>query len=226
MRRLLSVLSTMIVIVVGFLTLLGLQAGDNLGFLSALTAYAGVPVLTSVFLQLVTLTVATTIFVGLLNLIGVHFRRIGSGQTGWPYSVVMLFAMALVLVLTLAERLNWLPQQSGARRATAALLENVQVSVESALAALLLFTLVYGAYRLMRRRVTGAYLLFTGVLLIVLLGALPLPGAGLSLLAQARQWLLAVPAEAGARGLLLGIALATLVAGARVLIGQDRSYRE
>ncbi|MCZ2098096.1 MAG: hypothetical protein LC121_17870 [Anaerolineae bacterium] len=43
---------------------------------------------------------------------------------------------------------------------------------------------------------------------------------------EIRQWLLAVPVSAGARGILLGIALATVVTGVRVLIGQDRSYRE
>jgi len=38
--------------------------------------------------------------------------------------------------------------------------------------------------------------------------------------------MLSVPVSAGARGILLGIALAITVAGVRVLIGQDRSYRE
>jgi hypothetical protein len=57
-----------------------------------------------------------------------------------------------------------------------------------------------------------------------LIGALPLPG--LSLMAGLRDWLMAVPVSAGARGILLGIALATIVTGVRVLIGQDRSYRE
>jgi hypothetical protein len=78
----------------------------------------------------------------------------------------------------------------------------------------------------MRRRVTWPHVIFTLVLLVVLLGALPLPGGGLSLLAATRNWLLAVPVSAGMRGILLGIALATVVAGVRVLIGQDRSYRE
>jgi hypothetical protein len=37
---------------------------------------------------------------------------------------------------------------------------------------------------------------------------------------------MAVPVSAGARGILLGIALATVVIGVRALIGQDRSYRD
>ena len=56
------------------------------------------------------------------------------------------------------------------------------------------------------------------------LGALPLPEV--APLAEVRAWLMAVPVSAGARGILLGIALATGVTGIRVFIGQDRSFRE
>ena len=109
---------------------------------------------------------------------------------------------------------------------TMILLEGVQVSIESALAGLVLFALVYGAYRLMRKRVTGSALLFTVGLLVLLVGALPFSSPVIRLIGSIRDWLLAVPVSAGARGILLGIALAAAVAGVRVLIGQDRSYRE
>ena len=91
-------------------------------------------------------------------------------------------------------------------------------------AALLVFALVYGAYRLMRQRVTWAALLFTIALLVVLVGALPFEGLGI--LADVRTWMLQIPASAGARGLLIGIALGAIVTAVRVIIGQDRSYRE
>jgi hypothetical protein len=128
--------------------------------------------------------------------------------------------MALIASLVVVIAL-WLIGGDDANRA---LLESAQLSVESALAALLVFALVYGAYRLMRRRVTWGAVLFTLALLIVLVGALPLAEVGG--IAQIRAWLLAVPVSAGARGLLLGIALATVVAGVRVLTGQDLTYRE
>ena len=60
------------------------------------------------------------------------------------------------------------------------------------------------------------------MLLIVLIGAIP----GLGDIGRVSNWLMAIPVSAGARGILLGIALATIVTGVRVLIGQDRSYRE
>jgi len=39
-----------------------------------------------------------------------------------------------------------------------------------------------------------------------------------------RSWLAQVPAIAGARGLLLGVALGTVATGIRILIGVDRPY--
>ena len=99
----------------------------------------------------------------------------------------------------------------------------MQVTVESSLAGLLLFALVYGASRVMSLRTSGWGALFVGTVLVVLAASLPLPL--LAVLIPIRDWLLAVPVNAGARGILLGIALATIVAGARVLIGQDRSLR-
>lgn len=223
MRRLIALLASVIVIVFGFLTLAGLLVGDDLGFLSAFARALRLAELTDLLLQLVVITVGVTILIGILNLLTVHGRRIAGARRGWPYSIILVLSALAVIGLTIAERLNLL---SGEPSPSTILLETVQVSLESALAALLLFTLVYGAYRLMYRRVTWTNLLFTLVLLVALLGALPLPGAGLSLLAAARDWLMAVPVSAGARGILLGIALATVVTGVRLLVGQDRSYRD
>jgi len=103
------------------------------------------------------------------------------------------------------------------------LLETVQISVESALAGLLFFALVFGAYRMMRYKVTGWGILFISAVLLVLLGSLPL--TELEPVTDVRDWVMNIPVSAGGRGILMGIALATVVTGVRVLIGQDRSYR-
>ncbi len=202
-RRLGTAITTAIAIGFGLLTVFGLLSGSGAVF-----------DVTSVLLQLTMITVAVTILFGILNLFGVHLRRIGRRAGGWVYSLALIVSAAAVLVL-------W---AIGRRDANAVLLESVQVSVELALAGLVVFALVYGAFRLLRRRVTWSGVLFIIALLIVLIGALPLPQ--ITLLREVRDWLMAVPVSAGARGILLGIALATVVVGVRVLIGQDRSYRE
>jgi len=210
--RLGAALASAIAIGFGLWTLVGLLAGGNAGLLATTT---------SVFLQLTVITVAFTILIGILNLLIVHFRRIAGRKGGWFYSLVLIISTLAVLILTVLERAKVL---TGKPAPTTVLLESVQVSIEAALAGLVLFALVYGAARILGRHVTGAGLLFTLVLLVLLVGALPLTGAGV--LTSFRDWLLAVPVSAGARGILLGIALATVVTGVRVLIGQDRSYRE
>jgi hypothetical protein len=210
--RLGAALTTAAAIIFGLVTLIGLLVGNSVGYIAAIT---------NGLLQLAVITAAITIVIGVLNLLGVHLGRIRRRRGGWGYSIVLVLSTLGVLVLAVLERANVL---TGQPSPTAILLETVQISIESALAGLVLFALVYGAYRMMRRRVTWAGILFTLILLILLLGALPLPQV--SFLASIRDWLLAVPVSAGARGILLGIALATVVTGVRVLIGQDRSYRE
>jgi hypothetical protein len=226
MRRLFAILASVIVIACGWLTLLGLVVGDNLGFLTPIVQAGHIRELTALLLQLVVMTAAVTIVIGVLNLFQVHGGRILRQRRGWPYSLVLLFSAILVWVLTILERNGMVFTPAGERTPSTILLETVQVALEAALASLVLFALVYGAYRLMRRRVTWSGVLFTVVVLMVLIGALPLPGGGFSLMAQFNTWLMNVPVSAGARGILLGIALATVVTGVRVLIGQDRSYRE
>lgn len=171
-------------------------------------------------LQVFTVSVAVTILIGIFNLLLVHSRRSARRQAGCGYSFILFLSAATVIALTWLERENLLTSGAAWRLL---LLEQVQVTVESSLAALLLFGLVYGAWRVMALRVSGWGTLFVLTVLLVLAAALPLPE--LAPLVPLRDWLLAVPVNAGARGILLGIALATLVVGARVLIGQERSLR-
>lgn len=209
--RLGAAITTAITISVGLFTVLGLLVTDDLGGLSA--AADELNGIANFFLQLTTIAIALTVLIGIINLLSVHLGRLAGRKSGFVYSLVLVLSFLLVLVTTVSER-----------ETSMILLETVQISIESALAGLLFFALVYGAYRMMRRRVTWSGGLFVAVVLVVLVGALPF--SGLERVTETRDWLLATPVSAGARGILLGIALATIVTGVRVLIGQDRSYRE
>ena len=143
MTRLLSLISSVIAIGVAIVVLVGLLSGAEV--------FAGT---TNLLLQLAVMTVAVTILIGIINLLGIHLRRILGRQRGWVYSIVLVLSTLLVLVLWLTD----------ADAENMALLEGVQVSIESALAGLLLFALVYGAYRLMHQRVTWAAMFFSASL--------------------------------------------------------------
>lgn len=208
-----SILATTITIVFGVITLIGILIGDNAGVMSTLVNAFAIQDLASIFLQLATITLALTVLIGILNLLIVHMGRIYRRRKGALYSVVLILSFVLVIGTYFVQRATSL-----------FLLETVQVSIESALAAVVLFSLVYGAATLLRRRTSITGILFLLVVLIILLGALPIDG--LDRLTAVRDWLNAVPVNAGVRGILIGIGLATFVAGVRVLIGQDRSFRE
>lgn len=202
MTRVFSILAAAIAIGTGLLTLAGLLIG---GVFAPLT---------QVFLQIAVVTAALAILIGLGNLLWVHTQRVARRGRGALYSIALLGSVLLVLGL-------WI---TGAERENRVVLETVLISVESALAALLAVVLVYGAYRLLRRRVTWTAALFTITVLLVLVAALPVERAGA--LSAVHEWVLSVPVSAGARGLLLGIALAIVVTGIRLLAGQDRTYSE
>jgi hypothetical protein len=206
-----AALASALTILIGVVTVVGLLISEDLGLSAGFVDL--MRDITSVFLRLITITIALTILIGVANLLYVHFRKITGRKKGAPYSIVLIASFLLAVGLYIVD-----PDES------MTLLETVQISVESALAGLLFFALVYGAYRMMRERVTGMGILFISVLLIVLVGALPFNGV--EIVSDIRDWVLEIPVSAGARGILVGIALATVVTGVRVLIGVDRSYRE
>lgn len=229
----LKIFAGVLVIFVGFGTFLGLLLGDvpygipetifgvALPVIGGVSGILGTDEAANAFVRVAVVTVALTVLIGVLNLISVNSRRvIQKGKLSAKVnSVVILVMFFLTFVFYLAPNLI-IEEQDGFEF----LLENVQVPIESALAGLIFFALVYGAFRLLRDRVTAAGILFVLTVEVVLIGALPL--AGISPIARFTDWLMSVPVTAGARGILLGIALATLVTGLRVLIGQDRTYGE
>jgi hypothetical protein len=81
---------------------------------------------------------------------------------------------------------------------------------------------------MIRRRTDYFSLIFLATALIVLVTTSPLVTDLFPLIGERlhslRNWFTTVPATAGARGILLGIALGTIATGIRILIGADRPY--
>ncbi|MBN1202920.1 MAG: hypothetical protein JXJ20_13810 [Anaerolineae bacterium] len=212
-HRLLDFLATFTVISVGLVTLIGLLSERG----SAPASIADFMV------QLVTVIAAVAVLIGILNLISVHLGRFVRAEHGWPYSLVVLVVAVAVIALRILDRADiWSGELEG-EQVSLRVFEAVQVSLESALAAIILFSLVYAAYRLLRHGATVWNVLFGTAAVIVLLGWIPLEN--LDVLGDVRDWLVRVPVSAGTRGILIGVGLGTVTVGIRVLIGQDRSYR-
>ena len=157
------------------------------------------------------------IIVGSLNLLSVHFSKITHRDKGSAYSLILITAFMLTLVYGLILGPNH-PKMLD-------LFNAVIFPVEASLVAIMAVTLLYAIIRLLRRRNNLMTIVFVVTALLVLLGAAPLPFINISIFSSfIRPWIVNLPAVAGARGILLGVALGTLLTGLRVLMGTDRPY--
>lgn len=176
-------------------------------------------VVAKLFIEIVIVTAALALLLGLVNLLTVHSRRMIKFERGILYSgVTLVSAIAVIVIHALDLR------TTDDFEISAVVFSRLQVALESALAGLIFFVMVYAAYRMMRDRVSITGCFFITTLMIVLLGWLPLQG--LQTFEELRNWLMEVPVTAGARGLLLGVAIGTITVGMRVLIGQEKAFRE
>lgn len=208
-----SAIATALSIVTASLVIVGLLSAEST------EVAAG----SDIVLEIVSITIALAVLVGIWNLISVHVGRLIRTRTGWVYSLItLLSAIAVTAVFVMDETDSWTGELQG-EKLSPRVFEAVQVSIESALAGLIVFFLTYAIYRLLYKRFTWTSILFMVAVAIVLLGWLPLEDDSL---VDFREWLMTVPVLAGSRGLLIGIGLGTVIVGIRALTGYDRALRE
>ena len=161
------------------------------------------------------------IFIGVLNLFQVHFKKIQQKKKGSGYSLLLIIFLAATFLFGLAS-----PYIKGGPQYFNDVFSVVQLPVEASLMALLAVTLTYASIRLLRRRLNLFSVIFLVTALLILLGTAPLPFLGVipGLGDWVRPFITHVMAAAGARGILLGVALGTLTTGLRILFGADRPY--
>ena len=156
--------------------------------------------------------------VGILNLLLANFKRMRStASTRDPLGIVVILAF----FATLVAGILWKPASANFQ----AVILNVQRPIESALMAVLAVTLVFACLRLFsRQRGTVAIVFLVSVVFFLLVGSgifnsvanVPVLGGLVDLLSR-------LPVG-GARGILIGVALGSLTAGLRILLGADRPY--
>ena len=205
MKKLLPLTNAAIATIAGLLVLLGYFFP---------TIFSGIQ---STLVGWAIILAAFALLLGIFNLALVHWRKINIKAPGSTYSLVLLTSMILTIILAS------LSGPTGGL--TLWLFNTFQVPVEVSLLAVLAVILLYAAARLLRRKPRWDTILFLVTVLLVLLGSVPLLFIGeIAPLNTVQNWLSQVPAVAGARGLLLGVALGTVATGLRILIGRDRPY--
>lgn len=155
------------------------------------------------------------VLVGIFNLIAVQMEKIRNRQKGGTYGALLVVS----LIFTFGLGLILGPDHPYLRFTVDAII----VPAEASLMAILAVTLIYASIRLLRRRAEVTSVLFLAAAVIFLIATMPtplgpLPGS------QIIVNLLSMFSDGGARGLLIGIALGTLLTGLRVLFGVDRPY--
>ena len=189
------------------------------GLLVLLGYFVPVDMLLEIRLALVQWAViiaAFAVLVGVFNLFGVHWHKIRTRQKGIAYSILLIFSLFATAVLGIAGGTNG-PVLSFT-------LDAIIFPAEATLMALLAVTLIYASARLLRRRTDAMSIIFLGIAIVILLMSAPLPFGKIPG-AEVVDWFITnFFAVAGARGILIGVALGALTTGLRVLFGIDRPY--
>ena len=170
-----------------------------------------------------TFLAAIALLLGVVNLFSVHFERFYKQRN--IYSGVLALSMAAVFGLAITDAADI--TEGGVN----SVFEWVQVPLEAALASLLAFFLLFAGIRLFkRRRNIGSLLFLITALLILLSNALAinslLPLTIRNSLSQLQEMIQSIFVVAGIRGILIGVALGTIMISMRLLLGLDQPYNK
>jgi hypothetical protein len=148
---------------------------------------------------------------------GVHGRRLRDPEKSRAFSFIVI----LVFMLTVAAGIFFGVNNAGYQKVVTA----IQMPIETSLMAVLAITLAYTSLRLLQRqRNWMGFVFFIAVIVYLLVNSgvfalvtdVPVLRGLVASISQAPI--------AGARGILIGVALGTLLTGIRILIGSDRPY--
>ena len=198
--------STAIAIAVGLIVLLG--------YIIPISILIGLRLF---LLQWAVILAGVALIIGVANLIGVHWHKIHTRQKGSLYNAILIFALigTVLVVGGFGPTDYW----------SMWIFNYIQLPIEASLMAILAVALAYASARLIRRRLNALTVIFLITVVLVFLSATPVLDDMFPFLGNfLHPWIAAVPATAGARGILLGVALGTVATGLRILMGTDRPY--
>lgn len=206
-----SPITTAIAIAAGIIVLLGYFVPPEM------TQFAFVLTLRSILVGWAVTLAGMATLVGIINLFMVHTGRMVAKRNPDRYS----FLLVISFIAALGFGLYLTPADAQYQKAITSILTPISAS----LIAVLAVTLTFAGFRLFQRRKGLIALAFAvSAVFFLLLGAgllAPLqdmPGVG-----EIIAFLQRLPLGGG-RGILLGIALGSLTAGLRVLLGTHRPY--
>jgi hypothetical protein len=159
---------------------------------------------------------SAAIFLGAINLVHVHLRKIRLKLSNWKYSPVTIVGFVAMMVTGViygvveGEPFDYLFQ-------------NMVVPMGATMFSLLAFFMASAAFRAFRASNWRATLLLTSAF-IVMLGQVPIGSMIWDKIPLAKVWLMAVPNTAGQRAVMIGAAMGVVATSLRMIFGIERSY--
>jgi hypothetical protein len=184
-------------------------------FVSIAGYYLSDPVVSSVNSELtswILIMANIALGTGFIALFMYHARRITRRAKGYPFSFVVLGAIALMFFAMYAgpDIRGWLYNQ-------------IFTSLTTAVICFALFYEVSGAYRAFRIRNIDALLLMVAGFILIIHFA-PFYEFEVPQFADVANWILNVPSMGASRGILIGVGIGTIAIAIRILLGYEKTY--
>ncbi len=159
--------------------------------------------------------------IAILGLVGNHWNKLRAKRNPDRYSFFLLAGFVAAVAFGFLAYIVNNGNVAGYQQVVTA----VQVPVEASLMALLAVTLTLAVLRLFRRRQSLLSIVFIISVLVFLLlnSGVFTSQVGIPFVSPFLEAIRLLPV-AGGRGILLGIALGSIMAGLRILFGADRPY--
>jgi len=200
-----STLATVVAIAVGLLVLGGMLLQPLLdGVLTVL-------------LHLAIILAGVAILIGIVNLLNIHWMRVRLKEKRSVYSFVVIAAFLITLLAGILIGPN--------TRDFDRVITGIQYPIEASLMSLVAVSLAFSSLTLISRKKRSlfVYLFMIGALFFILLQLGLFDDVSSPILGMVVGFLESVPIG-GVRGLLIGMALGSLITGIRILTGADRPY--
>ncbi|MCX5785178.1 MAG: hypothetical protein NTX59_05780 [Elusimicrobia bacterium] len=172
---------------------------------------------------------AFAFFLGLISLFYSHYAKISRKADGWGYSLFVyigFLAIAVPACISHGKNMNgasltWLGWA----------FQYIYNPLSATMFAVLAFYIVSTAYKSFRIKSLQAFVLFVAAMILIL-GNVPLgqiiwdkllgwTSCGIS---DVVDWIMHVPAVAGKRGIMIGIAIGAVVTSLKIIFGIERQY--
>lgn len=172
---------------------------------------------------------AFAFLLGLLSLFVSHYGKIRRRQDGWGYSIFVFVGFLIMVIPALMS--GGKQMVDGQVTGLGWSFRYVYTALSGTMFAVLAFYIVSTAYRSFRIKSAQALVLFVAAFILIL-GKVPLgqmiwdsvmqwTGYGID---SVIEWIMSVPAVAGKRGIMIGIAIGSVVTALKIIFGIERQY--